>query len=250
MAGNVLDRNPPGLYWCSISNAAFTSPKCSRQNARFGIAEGNSDFLQIFWPQIVANYFSHFVSRIREFQGGYYAITTWLPLYLKTSRGLSILDTSTYLFVVIFGSFAGYLASAYLTDLLGRKRTLILFAALSLLTVFVYTSVPISNSTMLVLGFPLGFFASGSFSPIGAFFTELFPTSVRGAGQGFAYNLGRGVGALFPALVGYLSSHISLAHAIAVFAISAYALMTVGVFKRYQRLKDESCTIKDNKGLS
>jgi sugar phosphate permease len=82
---------------------------------------------------------------------------------------------------------------------------------------------------VLILGFPLGFFASGSFSPLGAFFTELFPTPVRGSGQGFAYNSGRGAGALFPALVGFLSNRVPLGKAIAVFALAAYALMILGV---------------------
>jgi len=80
-----------------------------------------------------------------------------------------------------------------------------------------------------VLGFPLGFFASGSFSPMGSFLTELFPTRVRGSAQGFAYNFGRGVGALFPTLVGYLSARLSLGHAIACFAVTAYVVMIVAV---------------------
>jgi MFS family permease len=164
-------------------------------------------------------------------QGGYYAVTTWLPLYLKDSRGLSVLNTGGYLLVIILGSFAGYLVSAYLADRLGRKRTLILFAGFSFLTVWLYTSLPMGNSAVLILGFPLGFFASGSFSPMGAFFTELFPTVVRGSGQGFAYNSGRGVGALFPTLVGYLSNHIPLGQAIAVFSLAAYALMVLGVLR-------------------
>jgi sugar phosphate permease len=67
------------------------------------------------------------------------------------------------------------------------------------------------------------------FSPVGAFFTELFPSRLRGSGQGFSYNFGRAVGALFPALVGYLSATMSLGHAIAAFAVSAYALMIVAV---------------------
>ena len=128
-------------------------------------------------------------------QGGYYAITTWLPLYLKSTRGLTTLDTGRYLAVVIAGSFMGYMTAAYLTDRLGRKGTLILFAACSLLTVISYTNAPIGNSVMLILGFPLGFFASGTFSPMGAFLTELFPTPLRASGQGFSYNLGRGAGA-------------------------------------------------------
>jgi len=162
-------------------------------------------------------------------QGGYYAITTWLPLYLKSSRGFSVLNTGGYLLVIILGSFVGYLVSAYLADRLGRKRTLLLFAGFSFLTVWLYTSRPLGDSAILILGFPLGFFASGSFSPLGAFFTELFPTAVRGSGQGFAYNSGRGIGALFPTLVGYLSNRIPLGHAIAAFALVAYVLMIGGV---------------------
>ncbi len=161
-------------------------------------------------------------------QGGYYAINTWLPLYLN-ARGLSVTHTGMYLLVVIAGSFAGYLVSAHLADRLGRKATLVLFAAGAFVTVFFYSMFPIGDSATLLLGFPLGFFPSGSFSPMGAFFTELFPTSVRGSGQGFAYNLGRGVGALFPTLVGYFSVRMKLGHAIAVFAVFAYLLMIVGV---------------------
>ena len=57
--------------------------------------------------------------------------TTWLPLYLKESRGLSVVNTGGYLMVIIAGSLVGYLCSAYMTDRLGRKRTLIIFAVLS-----------------------------------------------------------------------------------------------------------------------
>jgi hypothetical protein len=83
---------------------------------------------------------------------------------------------------------------------------------------------------MLVMGFPLGFFASGVFSAMGPFFTEHFPTRVRGVGQGFTYNVGRATGALFPTLVGYLSAKISLGHAIGLFAAIAYATMAVAAF--------------------
>jgi hypothetical protein len=45
-------------------------------------------------------------------QGGYYAIATWLPTYLRTERKLTVLGTGGYLAVVIVGSFIGYLVSA------------------------------------------------------------------------------------------------------------------------------------------
>jgi MFS family permease len=77
------------------------------------------------------------------------------------------------------------------------------------------------------LGFPLGFFASGYFSGMGPFLTELFPTRLRGSGQGFCYNFGRGIGALFPTFAGYMSASIPLANAIAIFAFVAYSLFFV-----------------------
>ena len=113
-------------------------------------------------------------------QGGYYAITTWLPTFLKTVRKLSVLNTGEYLIVVIIGSFLGYIISAYLADGLGRKRTLILYAACSFVTVAAYTYLPISNSVMLVLGFPLGFFASGSSAPSGPSLPSCFPAGCAG----------------------------------------------------------------------
>jgi len=162
-------------------------------------------------------------------QGGYHAVSTWLPLYLSGTRHLNVLHTGGYLSVVIVGAFLGYLAAAHLADGIGRKRTFILFAACSFFTVIAYAGFPISNHLMLVLGFPLGFFPSGSFSPMGAYFSELFPTSMRAAGAGFAYNFGRGVGALFPTLVGYLSNRTSLGVAISIFASGAYLIMILGV---------------------
>ncbi len=194
----------------------------ARENS---LGEG-SHFLEIFRPSLLGTTVLTALLAIGA-QGGYYAITTWLPTYLKTSRHLSVLNTGGYLFVVIAGSFVGYLVSASLADLLGRKSTLVLFAVCSLLAVIAYTYLPISDSEMLILGFPLGFFASGVFSPIGAFFTELFPSRVRGSGQGFSYNVGRGIGALFPTLVGVLSARMDLGHAISMFAVVAYLTMVV-----------------------
>ena len=189
--------------------------------------ESRAHFLQIFSPALLRTTLLASLVALGA-QGGYYAITTWLPLYLN-ARGLSVTHTGGYLLVVIAGSFAGYLTAAHLADRIGRKGTLTLFAILSFTTVSLYTVLPISDHLTLFLGFPLGFFPSGAFSPMGAFFTELFPTSLRGSGQGFAYNLGRGVGALFPTLVGFLSAHMLLGKAIAVCAVAAYLLMGLSV---------------------
>ena len=157
-------------------------------------------------------------------QGGYYAITFWVPRFLTTERHLSIVSSTGYLAALIAGSFAGYLVGAWLADRIGRRNLFLTFSIGAMAIVLVYTQVSLSNEVLWVLGFPLGFFASGYFSGMGAFLTELYPTRLRGAGQGFCYNFGRGIGALFPALVGYLSHTMTLASAIALFAVGAYVL--------------------------
>ena len=163
-------------------------------------------------------------------QGGYYAITFWVPRFLTTERKLSIVGSTGYLAALIVGSFVGYLVGAWLADKIGRRKLFLTFSIGAILITLIYTQVELSNSVLWVLGFPLGFFASGYFSGMGAFLTELYPTRLRGSGQGFCYNFGRGIGALFPFLVGYLSQTTSLANAIAVFAISAYCLFFIAAF--------------------
>ena len=75
----------------------------------------------------------------------------------------------------------------------------------SIVLTIVYLFAPISNDWILPVGFLLGYVSLMMFSPMGSFMTELYPTAVRGVGQGFCYNAGRGIGALFPAAVGFLS---------------------------------------------
>ncbi|WP_336487572.1 MFS transporter [Methylobacterium nigriterrae] len=163
-------------------------------------------------------------------QGGYYAVTTWLPRFLTTERGLSVVSSTGYLAALIVGSFAGYLVGAWLADRLGRRPLFLIFSLGAIAVILAYTQLPLSNAVLWVLGFPLGFFASGYFSGMGAFLTELYPTRLRGSGQGFCYNFGRGVGALFPTFVGYLSAQVGLASAIAVFAGAAYGVFFLAAF--------------------
>lgn len=194
--------------------------------ARSGDKVPAGQFLQIFSPALLRT--TVLASLLATgMQGAYYAVTTWLPTYLKIERHLSVLNTSGYLLVLILGSFVGYLTSAWLSDALGRRRCFILFACSAGVLVVAYTQLPITDSWMLVLGFPLGFFLSGIFSGMGAYLSELYPTRLRGSGQGFCYNFGRAVGATCPAVIGHLSNSIPLGLAIGYLAAGAYALVVV-----------------------
>jgi MFS family permease len=144
-------------------------------------------------------------------------------------RHLSIVGSVPYLSVVIIGSFLGYVISGYINDWLGRRPTFALYAICSGILIYLYTQIPTgANVLLLFLGAPLGFFASGIFSGFGSYLAELFPNRARGAGQGFTYNFGRGVGAFFPTIIGVLSVTIGLAGAIG-FGALGYALCLVAL---------------------
>jgi MFS family permease len=135
-----------------------------------------------------------------------------------------VVGTSGYLFVVIAGAFLGYLTAGLVHDRLGRRRTFALFAAAAGICPVAYFAVPSgSNTTLLLVGFSLGFFASGCFSGFGSYLAELFPTSARATGEGLCYNVGRGSGALFPGIIGFLAAAIGLGGAVA-FGVFGYVL--------------------------
>jgi hypothetical protein len=70
----------------------------------------------------------------------------------------------------------------------------------------------------------------GIFSGMGACFAELFPTAVRGSGQGFCYNIGRAIGAVCPALIGAWSTHVPLGESIGAMTVGSYALVVVAAW--------------------
>src|ERR1700690_487110 len=174
-------------------------------------------------------------------QGGYYAITFWVPRFLTTERKLSVVSSTGYLAALIIGSFIGYLVGAWLADRIGRRNLFLYFSLGAIGVILLYTQLPLTNEVLWLLGFPLGFFASGYFSGIGAFLTELYPTRLRGSGQGFCYNFGRGIGALFPFLVGALSTSTSLGNAIAIFAVLAYGVFFIAAFALPETRPDSPC---------
>jgi MFS family permease len=220
------------MFWVGIVPALFvlyirravSEPALFARSAAQDSRGIFSKFLEIFSPTYLQRTILC-VLVAAGVQGGYYALSIWLPTYLKTTKGLSVINTGGYLLVIIAGAWCGCIAGAHLADAIGRKKTFLLFAVAASLIAFLYTHLQISDTTMLVLGFPLGFCANGIFAPMGPFLTELFPTAIRGTAQGFCFNAGRALGAFFPTMVGYLSASMDLGEAIGLFTIGAYFLL-------------------------
>jgi MFS family permease len=202
--------------------------RAARTQAAVAAGATTNPLVQIFRPDLLRTTALASLLAVGA-QGGYYAIFTWLPTFLKTERQLSVVGTGGYTAVVIVGSFLGYIVSGYVNDWLGRRGTFAVYAVCSAVLIVLYTRIPAgANEVLLVLGLPLGFFASGIFSGFGSYLAELFPSRARGAGQGFCYNFGRAVGALFPTAIGFLSAAIGLAGAIG-FGALGYGLCVLAL---------------------
>ena len=153
----------------------------------------------------------------------------WLPTYLEQVRHLTAKGLSAYMGIQVIGGFIGCVSAGYVLDMLGRRRGLALFALGSALSAWAYVVLPLDAAWLVfAIGFPLGFFGSGIFSGLAVYLAELYPTELRGAGQGFGYNIGRGIGAAGPAAIGAAAARIGLSDALAL-AAASYALCLIAL---------------------
>jgi MFS family permease len=128
------------------------------------------------------------------------------------------------------GTLIGCLAMPWLTTLAGgRKRTAYAFFIGALVTnLFVYLVIaPALEGVALLFAFLpiLGFFTNGVFALYTIWLPELFPTSLRGLGSGFAFSLGRILGATGPTIMGLLAARISGGYPVAISLISLIYLI-------------------------
>ena len=156
-------------------------------------------------------------------------LVIWLPTYLEQVRHLTVEGLSAYMGIQVIGGFVGCVSAGYVLDALGRRRGLALFALGSALSAWAYVVLPVGAAGLVfAIGFPLGFLGSGIFSGLAVYLAELYPTELRGAGQGFGYNIGRGIGAVGPAAIGVAAARVGLSDALAL-AATSYVLCLIAL---------------------
>src|SRR5438309_10578389 len=77
--------------------------------------------------------------------GGFYGLFTWLPTFLKTERGLSVMGTGAYLGVIIVAFGCGCVVAGQLLDRLGRRLSVALFAIGCVVVTIAYLLLPIGG---------------------------------------------------------------------------------------------------------
>ena len=165
-------------------------------------------------------------------QGGAYAIGNYTTAFLTLERGLTPAVAGICVLLLSLGGFFGVITNAYLGDRIGRRGSFRVFAGGFILTASFYLFAPLGGSlwSLVPAGMVYGFFQFGIYASFGPYFTELFPTELRGTGQAFSYNFGRATAALFIFGVGALSAHILLSAAMALFAILGMAIAVLATF--------------------
>jgi len=140
---------------------------------------------------------------------GWWATSTWIPQYagqVGAAAGLSREEWASHAGLIYnLGSIAGYVALGFLADAWGRKPTILLYYAGSLVMVMVLFLVVKDPTLLLAAAAVNGFFTSGQFSWMPTYLPELFPTAVRGSAISLVFDSSRYIAAFGPLLAGWLA---------------------------------------------
>jgi len=170
---------------------------------------------------------------------GYYGLFTWLPGIFRT-RGFSFPDAYQATFLLALAQLPGYFSAAWLVERWGRVPTLGLYLLGGAAATYVGATVDSLAGSLAALTV-MSFFALGAWGVLYAYTPELYPTSARGTGMGWAGGVARIAGVLAPVLGARLLD-VNLALALTVYAV-AFALaggtvLALGRETRGQRLAE------------
>lgn len=151
----------------------------------------------------------------------YWFAVVWLPRYLQKDRGLSIFGSGWWTLTFVAGSLAGYLTFGWISDLIGRRRAFALYCvvtALGLAAVTLFWDVLASNPVLGLACMLIAGIGTGTWSCYGPYFSELFPTRVRGAAMSVIMNVTRGVQFVAPLVIAAVAGRWGLAGGVALAA--------------------------------
>ena len=148
------------------------------------------------------------------------------PTFLQRDWGFSPQKRAALTAFSMVGAILGGLSFGYLSDRLGRRKSIVLALVLAITMIPLWAFSPFL--TGLVIGaFAMQFMVQGAWGVIPAHITELSPDSVRGFLPGFAYQCG----VLIASSVGYLEALIaartSYAHSMAIVAVTVFSVAAI-----------------------
>ncbi len=156
----------------------------------------------------------------------YWFTYTWMPAYLRLTRGLSPVASGALMIRMQGGGIAGYAIFGRLADRFGRRPAVSAFGILMAIGILPPTilwgwasGMPrLIPTAMIVAGFGTGLWAG-----VGPMVSEMLPTQVRNTALGLLLNVTRGIQFFTPLLITWLSARMGFAAAMAIGAIFSLA---------------------------
>ncbi|MET0734828.1 MAG: MFS transporter [Microbacterium sp.] len=119
----------------------------------------------------------------------YYGAFIWIPSIL-VAQGYDLVQSFGFTLVITLAQLPGYAVAAWLIEVWGRRATLSVFLIGSAVAAVFFgtaTEIPVIIGT----GMALSFFNLGAWGALYAVTPELYPTSLRATGSGWAAGVGR-----------------------------------------------------------
>ncbi|KTC42960.1 MFS transporter, partial [Pseudomonas sp. ABAC21] len=133
---------------------------------------------------------------------GFYGLTSWLSALLQQS-GFAVTQSVYYTVIISLGGIPGFLMAAWLVERWGRKPVCVVTLLGGGVMAFLYGQSAVFGGNVGLLitsGLLMQFFLFGMWAVLYTYTPELYPTSARATGSGFASAIGR-VGSLLGPLV-------------------------------------------------
>ena len=129
----------------------------------------------------------------------YYGAFIWIPSIL-VSQGYDLVRSFGFTLIITLAQLPGYATAAWLIEVWGRRLTLSVFLVGSALSAVVFGTAG-SEAGVIAAGMALSFFNLGAWGALYAVTPEMYPTSLRATGSGWAAGAGRIASIIAPLMV-------------------------------------------------
>lgn len=187
-----------------------------------------SVFAQLVAPDLASTFGRAFLLTAFNMSAYWFALI-WLPRMLQKELGLSIFGSGWWTLAFVLGSLTGYLTFGWASDRLGRRPAFTLYCAVTALGLSLVVALGPLLTARPALGLAALLIAgigTGTWSCFGPYFSELFPTRVRGTAMSVIMNTTRGIQFLAPIAITAVADRFGLVGGIgfaAAFAVLAGA---------------------------
>jgi MFS transporter, putative metabolite:H+ symporter len=152
--------------------------------------------------------------------------------HILVERGYAVAASFAFTALIQSAPIPGKIINGWLGEKLGRKLTIAGFMVLAAVGLLLFGSVT-NPDTVRLYGFAMMFFGGGVFASLKIYWSEQYPTSLRGTGSGFVESCARFIGsvvslAIMPVAMEKFGVNPPLVGVAIFLLVAALALLIVG----------------------